>query len=117
MAQANKAAAIQFTRGIDEPIIPDIQLTRSNDGRTGRALFVFEQPEIMAPETWASITGMLMIDEEGEISTREVNARFVNGQPSALEAIYVWKSEEDFERFMRFAKRYANCHGMGYSGN
>ncbi|MDP6852018.1 MAG: photosystem II reaction center protein Psb28, partial [Prochlorococcaceae cyanobacterium ETNP1_MAG_8] len=27
------------------------------------------------------------------------------------------KSEEDFERFMRFAKRYANCHGMGYSGN
>jgi len=117
MAQANKAAAIQFTRGIDEPVIPDIRVTRSNDGRTGRALFVFDQPEIMAPETWAGITGMIMIDEEGELSTREVNARFVNGQPSALEAIYVWKSEEDFERFMRFAKRYANCHGLGYSGN
>ena len=37
-------AAIQFFRGVDEPVVPDIRLTRSRDGRTGQALFVFEQP-------------------------------------------------------------------------
>ena len=63
----------------------------------------------------AEITGMILVDEEGELTTREVKARFVNGNPSALEATYIWRSEADFERFMRFAKRYANSHGLGYT--
>ena len=63
------------------------------------------------------ITGMWMLDEEGEMVTREVNGKFVNGKASALEAVYSWKSEQDFERFMRFAQRYAEANGMGYSQN
>ncbi len=109
-------AAIQFFRGVDEPVVPDIRLTRSRDGRTGQAMFVFEQPVALAPETMGDITGMFMVDEEGELVTREVKARFVNGKPSALEATFTWKSVDDFERFMRFAERYAECHDMGFSG-
>ena len=56
-----------------------------------------------------------MVDEEGEMVTREVNGKFVNGKPSALEATYTWKTEQDFERFMRFAQRYADANGLGYS--
>ena len=41
-------ASIQFFRGIDEPVVPDIRLTRSRDGRTGQATFVFEQPQALA---------------------------------------------------------------------
>ena len=37
-------AAIQFFRGVNEPVVPDIRLTRSRDGRTGQATFRFEQP-------------------------------------------------------------------------
>ena len=44
-----------------------------------------------------------------------VNGKFVNGKASALEATYTWKSEQDFERFMRFAQRYADSSGLGYS--
>ena len=58
---------------------------------------------------------MGLVDEEGELTTREIKARFVNGNPKAIEATYIWRSEEEFERFMRFAKRYASSHGMGYS--
>ena len=108
-------AAIQFFRGIDEPVVPDIRLTRSRDGRTGQATFVFEQPQALAPETLGDIGGMWMVDEEGEMVTREVNGKFVNGKPSALEATYTWKTEQDFERFMRFAQRYAKANGLGYS--
>ena len=116
MAEGDKAA-IQFFRGTDEPVVPDIRMTRSRDGRTGQATFVFEQPEALAPETLGNIAGMWMVDEEGEMVTREVNGRFVNGKPFALEATYTWKSEVDFERFMRFAQRYADANGMGYSQN
>ncbi len=108
-------AAIQFFRGIDEPVVPDIRLTRSRDGRTGQATFVFEQPQALAPETLGDIGGMWMVDEEGEMVTREVNGKFVNGKPSALEATYTWKTEQDFERFMRFSQRYAEANGLGYS--
>jgi photosystem II protein len=110
-------AAIQFFRGVDEPVVPDIRLTRSRDGRTGQALFVFEEPQALAPETMGDIAGMFMVDEEGELVTREVNARFVNGKASALEATFTWKSSNDFERFMRFAQRYAESHDLGFSGN
>ena len=110
-------AAIQFFRGVDEPVVPDIRVTRSRDGRTGQATFRFEQPAAIAPETMGDITGMWMVDEEGEMVTREVNGRFVNGKACALEATYTWKSEADFERFMRFAQRYADSNGMGYSKN
>ena len=58
-----------------------------------------------------------MVDEEGEMVTREVNGKFVNGKPSALEATYTRKTEVDFERFMRFAQRYAAANGLGYSQN
>ncbi len=114
MADGSKAV-IQFLRGVDEPVVPDIRVTRSRDGRTGQAIFVFEQPEALAPEVMEAITGMFMLDEEGTLVTREVNGKFVNGKPSALEATYTWKSEQDFERFMRFAQRYADSSGLGYS--
>ena len=110
------AAAIQFFRGEDEPVVPDIRLTRSRDGRTGQALFVFEEPLALAPETMGDITGMFLVDEEGELVSREVKARFVNGKASAIEATYTWKNNDDFERFMRFAQRYADSHDLGFSG-
>ena len=115
MVKSNSIAAIQFIRGVDEAVVPEIRLTRSRDGRPGQAFFNFDKPEALTPETMNEIKGMFMLDEEGELVTREVNARFVNGNPSALEATYIWKTEMDFERFMRFAQRYAKSHGMGFS--
>lgn len=115
MTQSNKAASIRFLEGVDESCVPEIRLTRSRDGKTGQALFTFEGANALASVKEGSIKGMNMIDEEGELVTREVKARFLDGEPSALEATYTWKSESDFERFMRFAKRYASSHGMGYT--
>ncbi|WP_010316865.1 photosystem II reaction center protein Psb28, partial [Synechococcus sp. CB0205] len=46
-------AAIQFFPGVDEPVVPDIRMTRSRDGRTGQAIFVFDQPQALSPETMA----------------------------------------------------------------
>ena len=113
MADSTAKAAIQFFRGVDEPVVPDIRLTRSRDGRTGQATFVFEQPQALAPETFGNIGGMWMVDEEGEMVTREVNGKFVNGKPSALEPTHTWQTEQDFDRFMRFAQRHADADDLG----
>ena len=115
MTDTKKEAAISFIAGIDETTVPEIRLTRSRDGKTGQAFFTFENPQALSSVKDGTIKGMTMFDEEGAIQTREVKARFLNGQPSAIEATYVWKNEADFQRFMRFAKRYAACNGIGYS--
>ncbi|NJR52950.1 MAG: photosystem II reaction center protein Psb28 [Leptolyngbyaceae cyanobacterium CSU_1_3] len=105
---------IQFSRGVDEDIIPDVRLTRSKDGTNGTATFYFEKPKALGNASTDDITGMYMIDEEGEITTREVKAKFVNGKPEALEALYVMKSVAEWERFMRFMERYAEQSGLGF---
>lgn len=108
-------ATIQFSRGIDEETIPDVRLTRSRDGSSGTATFRFENPKILSGENNQEITGMYLIDEEGVISTQDVKGKFVNGQPTALEAVHYMQSEEEWERFMRFMERYAEENGLEFS--
>lgn len=108
-------AEIQFSRGIREDVVPDVRLTRSKDGTNGQAIFYFQNPKALSNDRTDEITGMYLVDDEGEISTREVKAKFVNGQPEALEATYVMKSVEEWERFIRFMDRYAEENGLGFS--
>jgi photosystem II protein len=107
-------AEIQFVRGINETMVPDVRLTRSADGRTGRAFFRFEDPQVIKDGNF-EILGMYMLDEDGELITRDVNAKFVNGQLKALEVTYTMRSPEEWDRFMLFMNRYAESHGLGFT--
>lgn len=106
------AARIQFSKGIDEDVVPDVRITRSKDGSNGTATFYFQKPKALDSSSTEDITGMYLIDDEGELTTREVKAKFINGQPEALEAVYIMKSSEAFERFIRFMERYAEENGL-----
>ena len=108
-------AVIQFIRGVNEEVVPDVRLTRSKDGDTGRAIFYFEDPKALGEDVQQDIMGMFLIDEEGEVVSREVNGKFVNGKPTAIEAIVNMRTKEEWERFMRFMNRYAETHGLGFS--
>jgi photosystem II 13kDa protein len=106
-------AEIQFSKGITEEVIPDVRLTRSRSGESGTATFFFQNPRALDATSTEDITGMYMVDEEGEIVTREVKGKFVNGKADALEALHIMKSPEEWERFMRFMERYAEQNGLG----
>ncbi len=108
-------AEIQFSKGITETVVPDVRLTKSKSGEQGTASFSFDQPAILGNDVNAEITGMYMLDEEGEISTREVKAKFVNGKAAALEAVYIMNSTAEWDRFMRFMDRYSEANGLGFS--
>lgn len=108
-------AEIQFSRGMSEEVIPEVRLTRSRSGENGTATFYFQSPNILSGETNEEITGMYLLDEEGEIVTREVKGKFINGKPEALEATIIMNSPEEWERFMRFMERYAQEKGLAFS--
>ena len=108
-------AKIQFSKGIDEPVVPEVKLTRSRSGDSGTATFLFENPQAFREDSTEEITGMYMIDKEGEIVTREVKGIFVNGKPEKVEAIHLMKSAEEWDRFMRFMNSYAEENGLGLS--
>lgn len=108
-------ARIEFARGIIEQSIPDVKLTRSRDGSNGAASFRFEESKILDSGNTQEVTGMYLIDEEGELITRDVQCKFINGEPKALEATYVMKSPQEWDRFMRFMERYAQEHGLGFT--
>lgn len=107
-------AEIQFARGISEEVIPDVRLTRAKDGTNGTATFYFDYPKALSTEG-VEVTGMYLIDEEGELVTRDVNGKFINGEPAGIEAVYVMKSEAEWDRFMRFMNRYAEQNGLGFT--
>ena len=102
-------ASIEFVKGLPEKVIPDIKLTRATDGSSGTATFNFDAPNVFDASTAAEgdITGMFLVDEEGEMSTNDVNARFVNGKPCSIESTIVMKSPEEWDRFMRLWKSMA----------
>tara|TARA_B100000768_G_scaffold121199_1_gene112180 strand:+ start:2123 stop:2470 length:348 start_codon:yes stop_codon:yes gene_type:complete len=110
-------AKIQFIQGLDEKVLPDVKLTRSRDGSTGTATFRFKDPNILDKSTAkeGEITGMYLVDDEGTLETKDVNAKFVNGKPEAIEATYIMRSPDSWDRFMRFMERYSETNGLVFT--
>ena len=110
------ASSLQFIKGVEEPSVPDVKLTRSRDGSNGTATFVFGEPAVLSTtEEVGEITGLYMIDDEGTIQTVDVSAKFVNGKPDRIEAVHVMKTTAQWDRFMRFMERYAEDHDLGFN--
>ena len=110
-------AKIQFIKGLNEKVLPNVRLTRSRDGSTGTATFRFKNPNILDKSTAkkGEITGMYLIDKEGVLETHDVNARFVNGKPEAIESIYIMKNPKTWDRFIRFMERYGETNGLVFT--
>ena len=107
MTKINEFVAIQFVKGKDERSHPEIRLHRSNDGKKGQAIYKFEKPTTITLENFNSIQRMYLIDEEGELSTRKIDLSISEKNIKEVKSTYNWSSEKEFERFMRFARRYA----------
>jgi len=108
-------AEIQLAQGIKEGVVPSVKITRSKTGTQSTATFFFESPQAFNTESAETITGMYMIDEEGEIVTKEVKGIFINGQAKNIEALYIMNTPEEWDRFLRFMNRYAEENGLDFS--
>ena len=52
---------------------------------------------------------------QGELSTVDVAAKFINGKPEKIEAKYVMRTSFEWECFMRFMERYAEENALGFN--
>ena len=107
MTKINDVVAIQFVKGKNEEDLPEINLFRNTDGKKGQAIYKFNKPTTITLENFDSIQKMSLIDEEGEISTKKIDLSISDNKTIKVKSTYSWHSEKEFERFMRFAKRYA----------
>tara|TARA_Y100001968_G_C19368405_1_gene723794 strand:+ start:268 stop:609 length:342 start_codon:yes stop_codon:yes gene_type:complete len=108
MTKINKNVSIQFVKGKNEKEQPEIRIHRNSDGKKGKAIYKFRKTSTITLENFDSIERMYMIDEEGELSTRKINLSIKEKHVREVKSIYNWNSDKEFERFMRFAERYAN---------
>ena len=62
---------IQFIKGLDEKVLPEVKLTRSRDGSTGTATFRFKNPNILDKSTAkeGEITGMCATVPENDFAS------------------------------------------------
>lgn len=109
-------AVIQFAKGINELTIPVVNITRSRDGSTGTATFIFQNPNIFYKVLGSEneITGMFLIDTEGTLSTRDITVKFIQGKPKTIQATYIIKNSDSWDRFMRFMERYATKNNLTF---
>ena len=110
MTRTDKNVAIQFIKGLNEYDYPEIRLFRDQDGKKGSAIYKFPKPKTITLDNFKSVQKMYFIDEEGELSTRKIDLSISENRIKEVESTYNWNSEKEFERFMRFANRYANSY-------
>ena len=108
MTKINEKVALQFIKGENELDQPEIRLFRNLDGKQGRAVYKFYKPKTITINNFKSIQRMYLIDSEGVLSTRKIDISISENHVKEVHSTYNWKSADEFERFIRFATRYAN---------
>ena len=108
MTQINENVAIQFVKGKNEKDHPEIRLFRNLDRKKGKAVYKFYKPTTITLKNYKLVQKMYLIDSEGELSTKKIDLSISEDYVKEVRSTYNWNSEQEFERFMRFASRYAN---------
>ncbi len=108
MTKMNENVSIQFVKGENEKDHPEIRLFRNIDGKKGKAVYKFYKPTSITLKNFKSIQQMYLIDSEGELTTKKIDLTISENNVKEVQSTYNWNSEQEFERFMRFASRYAN---------
>ena len=108
MTEIKANVAIQFIKGENEKDHPEIRLFRNLDGKKGKAVYKFYKPTTITSKNFKSIQQMYLIDSEGELTTKKIDLTISENNVNEIKSTYNWNSEEEFDRFMRFASRYAN---------
>ena len=112
-------AKIQFIKEISENTLPIVKLTRSKNGQTGTATFVFIKPEIffLKQLNYEPITGMHLLWDTKEIVSKDIQIVFKDGQPFLLKIVCIFKNSGEWFNFLNFMNAYSKETGLFFSEN
>lgn len=108
---------IEFIEGIEEKNSPIIKLTKSRNGKTGTATFVFINPTVFASTINSNsiITNLTLTWEKKQISTNDLEVIFKNGKPFIIKAIFIFKSSQEWFDFLNLINFYSKEIGLSFS--
>lgn len=108
---------IQFIDGISETTLPLIKLTKSINGKTGTATFIFMEPSSFDFLSYQknTIHGMYLLWETKKISSTDIKIIFKNGQPFLLKAIFIFKNSNEWFNFLNFMNYYSKETGLSFA--
>ena len=112
-------AYIEFIEGIREKSLPFIKLTKSKNGKTGTATFVFKNPYLFNYSSYSfnPIDGMYLIwdNNNNKIKTTDIQILYKEGKPFVLKAILIFKNPQEWFQFLNFMTCYSKETGLLFS--
>ena len=106
---------IQFIKGKKETSLPIIKLTKSLNGKTGTATFLFICPDIFNVIKFQNFNCMHLLWDNNEITTTEINIIFKNGRPFLLKSLFIFKNEKEWFDFLNFMNLYSKETGLFFT--
>jgi photosystem II 13kDa protein len=106
---------IQFIKGKKETSLPVIKLTKSINGKTGTATFLFIYPDVFNLVKFQNFNSMYLLWDNKEIITNEIVTIFKNGKPFLLKSIFIFKNEKEWFDFLNFMNSYSKETGLFFT--
>ena len=107
---------IQFLENIKELTIPIIKLTKSKNGRTGTATFIFVNPSIFSSlkDDKNTINALYLVWENKEIVSKDLIVIFNQGKPYLIKIIFIFKNKKEWFNFLNFITCYSKETGLSF---
>jgi photosystem II protein len=108
---------IEFLTNLKEKTLPLVKLTKSKDGTTATATFIFIYPSLFNEYSFHSkpLNGMFLIRENKKIVTDDITIFFKKGKPFLLKAVLIFKNSQEWFHFLNFMKSYSKETGLFFS--
>jgi photosystem II reaction center protein Psb28 len=113
---------IQFLSGFEETTVPRrVNLTRSENGETGTATFLFFEPTVFSVFLNVPFPGIILIKgmdllwDKKRITSKDIKIYFKEGRPVVIRAILVFRNSKDWFNFFNFMNCYSKETGLSFT--
>lgn len=113
---------IQFISGFEEMTIPRrVRLTKSENGETGTATFLFFEPTVFSIFLNFSsinpivIKSMSLVWDKKQITTKDIKIYFKNGKPLVIRSVLIFRNSKDWFNFLNFMSCYSKETGLSFT--
>ena len=113
---------IQFVSGFEEGTVPRrVKLTKSENGETGTATFLFFKPTVFSLfsnvtiQSTSQIQGMDLLWDKKKITSKDIKIFFNNGKPMIIRTIFIFRDSKDWFNFLNFMSCYSKETGLSFT--
>ena len=107
---------IEFLEGYQEKSLTLVKLTKSRNGQTGTATFIFIQPTLFKLLYFQkrNLESISLIMNNEKITSFDIKVAFKEGKPFLLKAIFLFKNSNEWFIFLNFMGQYSKETGLSF---